>query len=133
MARIVLIIAAIIEIVFRGIPSLLASQGIADLFGLEYIEGALYYIHPFGALMIVFGIMFFIASKDPVKYKILIDMGILRYGLAFLSYFVTLAKIGSLGEFWWYHMILDLILVVLFFFSRPKPAPAVSEEQTETE
>jgi len=126
MAKIVLIIAAIVEFIFRGLPAFFGSQAIANLFGLEYIEGALVYIHPFGALMLVFGVMFFIASKDPVKYKFIIDMGILRYVLALVSYFITLAMLGYLGLFWWIHLVIDVVLLVLFIFARPKEVKAAA-------
>jgi len=122
MAKVILIIAAIVEFVFRGLPAFFGSKAIANLFGLEYIEEALVYTHPLGALMLVFGVMFFIASKDPVKYKFVINMGILRYALAFVSYIITLAMLGSLATFWWIHMIADLILLILFIVSRPKAA-----------
>ncbi len=122
MAKVILIIAAIVEFVFRGLPAFFGSKAISNLFGLEYIEEALVYIHPFGALMLVFGVMFFIASKDPVKYKFVINMGILRYALALVSYFITLAMLGSLATFWWIHMIADLVLLILFIVSRPKAA-----------
>jgi len=126
MAKIILIIAAIVEFIFRGLPAFFGSQAIANLFGLEYIEGALVYVHPFGALMLVFGVMFFIASKDPVKYKFIVDMGILRYALALVSYFITLAMLGSLTLFWWIHLVIDLVLLVLFILARPKEAKAAT-------
>ena len=122
MAKVVLIIAAIIEFIFRGLPAFFGSQATAGLFGLEYIEGALVYVHPFGALMLVFGVMFFIASKDPLKYKFIVDMGILRYALGVVSYFITLAILGSLAIFWWIHLIIDIVLLVLFILARPKEA-----------
>lgn len=124
MAKIILIIAAFVEFVFRGLPALFGSQSIAELFGLEYIEGALYYVHPFGALMLVFGVMFFMASKDPVKFKFVIDMGILRYALAIVSYVITLLMLGSMSLFWWIHLIIDAVLLILFIISRPKAEKA---------
>jgi hypothetical protein len=127
MAKIVLIIAAIIECVFRGLPAFFGSEAIANLFGLEYIPGALVYVHPFGALMLVFGLMFFMASKDPLKYKFVVDMGILRYALAIVSYFVTLLMLGSLHMFWWIHLIIDVVLLSLFIYSRPKEVKTASE------
>ena len=120
MAKIILIIAAFVEFVFRGLPALFGSQSIAELFVLEYIEGALYYVHPFGALMLVFGVMFFMASKDPVKFKFVIDMGILRYALAIVSYVITLLMLGSMSLFWWIHLVIDAVLLILFIISRPK-------------
>ena len=126
MAKVILIIAAIIEFVFRGLPAFFGSQAIANLFGVEYIEGALVYVHPFGACMLVLGVMFFIASKDPVKYKILVDLGILRYALGFVSHLITLAMLGSLPMLFWIHMVIDLVLLILFFLSRPKEAKAAT-------
>ena len=126
MAKIILIIAAIIEFVFRGLPAFFGSQAIANLFGVEYIEGALVYVHPFGACMLVLGVMFFIASKDPVKYKILVDLGILRYALGFVSHLITLAMLGSLPMFFWIHLVIDLVFLILFFLSRPKEAKAAT-------
>jgi hypothetical protein len=126
MAKIVLIIAAIVEFILRGLPAFFGSQAVANLFGLEYIEGALVYIHPYGALMLVFGIMFFIASKDPVKYKYIIDMGILRYAMGLASYVVTFAMLGSLALFWWIHLLIDVVLLILFILERPKVAKAAA-------
>ncbi len=124
MARVVLLIAAIVEFVLRGLPGFFGSEAIANLFGLEYIEAALVYVHPLGALLLVFGVMFFMASKDPVKYKFVIDMGILRYALTIVSYFITMAMVGPLVLFWWIHLIVDVIFLVLFIVARPRTAPA---------
>ena len=124
MARIVLIVAAIVEFILRGLPAFFGSEWIANLFGLEYIEEALVYVHPFGAAMMVFGVMFFVASKDPVKNRLVVDMGILRYALAIASYFVTLAMIGSLATFWWVHLGIDVVLLILFVVARPKAQTA---------
>jgi hypothetical protein len=132
MARVVLLIAAFVEFILRGLPGFFGSEWIANLFGLEYIEEALVYVHPLGALMLVFGVMFFVASKDPVKYKFVIDMGILRYAATALSHIVTLVMVGSLVLFWWVHLVIDVILLVLFIAVRQKAAqpevPAVAVE-----
>jgi hypothetical protein len=124
LAKTVLIIAAIIEFVFRGLPAFFASAPVAKLFGLEYIPGALVYTHPFGALMLVFGVMFFVASKDPAKHKLIFDVGILRYALGLGSYVVTLVTLGSIATFWWIHLVVDVVLLILFVAARPKAAVA---------
>lgn len=124
MAKIVLIIAAVVEFVFRGLPAFFASAPVAKLFGLEYIPGALVYTHPFGALMLVFGVMFFVASKDPAKHKLIFDVGILRYALGLGSYVVTLVTLGSIATFWWIHLVVDVVLLILFVAARPKAAVA---------
>ena len=126
MARIVLLVAAIIEFVFRGLPALFGSEWIAKLFGLEYIPGCLVYVHPFGGLMLTFGVMFFIASKDPVKHRLLVDIGILRFALGGLGHLVSIVGPAPYATFWLVHFIVDLVLLVLLLISRPKAAPAAA-------
>jgi hypothetical protein len=122
LGKVILIIAAVIEFVFRGLPAFFACAPVARLLGLEYIPGALVYIHPFGALMLVFGVMFFVASKDLAKYKLIFDVGILRYALGLGAYVVTLVRPGSMATFWWIHLVIDVVLLILFVVSRPKAA-----------
>ncbi len=128
MARVVLLIAAVVDFVLRGLPAFFGSEPIANLFGLEYIEEALVYIHPMGALLLTFGVMFFMASKNPEKYKFVIDIGILRYALGVLSYIPTvlIVGVGALVLFWWVHLIIDVILLVLFIAVRQKAAQPVA-------
>ena len=47
-------------------------------------------------------------------------MGILRYALAIASYLITLSMLGALGLFWWIHMVIDIVLLILFILARPK-------------
>jgi len=120
MARIILIIAAIIEFVFRGLPAFFACEAIANLFGLEYIEGALPYVHAFGAVMICLGVLLFIGSRNPEKNRFIVDIGILRFSLGVIAQLMTFVMMGSLHIFWWIHMAIDIALVVLLLISRPK-------------
>lgn len=124
MAKIVLIIAAIVDFIFRGLPAFFGCEAIANMFGLPYIEGVLPYAHPLGAALLVFGVMFFVASRDPVKYKFIMHIGILRYALAIVAHLITLTMMGSLASFWWIQMVVNLILLILFVVSRPKAATA---------
>jgi len=128
MARVVLLIAAVVDFFLRGLPGFFGSEPLANLFGLEYIEGALVYIHPYGALLLTVGVMFFMASKNPEKYKFVIDIGILRYALGVLSYIPTvlILGVGALVLFWWVHLIIDVILLVLFIAVRQKAAQPVA-------
>ena len=81
--------------------------------------------------MLVFGVMFFIASRDLVKYRFVINIGILRYALAFISYIITLMMLGSLVTFWWIHWAIDLILLILFIIYKPKAVDVKETVQTE--
>jgi len=125
-ARIVLLIAAIVEFVFRGLPALLGSEWIAKLFGLEYIPGCLVYVHPFGALMLTFGVMFFVASKDPVKHRLLMDIGILRFALGALAHIISIVGPAPYATFWLMHLVIDVVLLILFIISRPKTVSAAA-------
>ena len=118
MARVVLIIAAIIEFVFRGLPAFFGSKPVAELFNLEYVEGAVPYVHAFGAVMLCFGVMFFIGARNPKKSRLVVDMGILRFALGVAAQLLTFVMMGSLHIFWWIHMVVDIVLVVLLLISR---------------
>ncbi|TET80775.1 hypothetical protein E3J38_05000 [candidate division TA06 bacterium] len=118
MARVVLIIAAIIEFVFPGLPAFFGSEPVAELFNLEYIEGAVPYVHAFGAVKLCFGVMFFIGARNPKKSRLVVDMGILRFALGVAAQLLTFVMMGSLHIFWWIHMVVDIVLVVLLLISR---------------
>ena len=122
MARIILILAGILELVFRGIPAFFASEKIAGWFGLEYIEAALIYVHPYGALLIAFGLLLMIVSKDPLKYRIVVDIAILRFLLGPIALLYTHFTVGLFTTFWWVHLALDLVFFILLIMARPKAA-----------
>ncbi len=118
MARFTLILAAVIEIVFRGIPALFGSPRIAHIFGLEYLPGFITYVHAFGAVMICLGVLFYFASKDPEKYVLVINIAMMRFALGIAAQLGSYFQLGSLHVFWWTHMAVDVVLVVLFIFAR---------------
>lgn len=124
MIRIVLICAGILELVFRGLPAFFASEKIAGWFGLEYIEGAIIYIHPYGALLIAFGLLLLLVSKDAAKYRIVVDIAILRFLLGPIALLYTKFTVGLFTTFWWVHLILDVVFLVLLIMARPKTAAA---------
>ena len=115
-----LIVAAVIEIVFRGIPALIGTPEMAGVFGLEFLPGFIPYVHAFGAVMVTFGIMFLIAAKIPERNVLIINMAILRFFLGILAQFWTYIQMGELHLFWWIHMIIDAILVLLLLAARTK-------------
>ena len=118
MARVVFLIAALIEFVFRGLPAFFGSEPVADLFNLEYIEGAVPYVHAFGAVMLCFGVILFIGARNPKKSRFVVDMAILRFALGVAAQLLTFVMMGSLHIFWWIHMVVDIVLVVLLLISR---------------
>jgi hypothetical protein len=119
MATIILIIAAILELI-RGLTCFFSSETLANILGLEYLPETLVFAYPLGAALLAFAVMFFIASKDPVKNKIIVDMGALLYGLATISFILALIRLGSFPLFWWIMAVITLIMFILFVVSRPK-------------
>jgi hypothetical protein len=122
MARAVLIVSAIVEIVFRGIPAMIGTPEIAAMFNLEYLTGFIPYVHAFGAVMVTFGIMFLIASKVPERNTLVINMAILRFALGIVAQLWTFVQMGGLHMFWWIHMIVDAVLVLLLLIARAQMA-----------
>ncbi len=126
-ARSVLVLAAIIEVVFRGIPALFGSPAVARIFNLEFLPGFIPYVHAFGAVMICLGVLFFIASKEPEKHVLVINIAIMRFSLGILAQLGSYLQLGSLHVFWWIHMAVDVVLVVLLVLARSN-ARALAEE-----
>ena len=120
MARASLIIAGIVEIVFRGIPALVGTPAVAVMLGLDYDIGFIPYVHAFGAVMLTFGIMFLIAAKVPERNILVINMAILRFFFGILAQFWTFIQMDGLSVFWWIHMVVDAVLVLLLLAARTK-------------
>ena len=120
MARIVLFVAAVVEFLFRGLPALFANEAVAEFFRLEYIEGAVPYVHAFGAVMVCLGVLLFIGSRNPGKNRLIVDIGILRFALGIVAQSGTWVMMGSLPLFWKIHMGIDLLLVILLLVIRPQ-------------
>lgn len=128
-ARLVLLIAAVVEVIPRGIPALFGSPAVAGLFNLEYLPGFIPYVHAFGAVMICLGLLFYFASKEPEKYLLVINIAILRFTLGIVAQLGSYLQLGSLHIFWWIHMAVDVVLVVLFVLARSSVLAAARRAQ----
>jgi hypothetical protein len=121
-ARTMLIVAAVVEVVFRGIPALFGSPAVARLFNLEYPLQNINYVHAFGAVMICLGLLFFFAARAPQLSLLVLNIAILRFALGIGaqlgSYFQLRAGGQVMNVFWWVHMAVDVILVVLLVLAR---------------
>lgn len=117
-ARLVLVIAAVVEVIPRGIPALFGSPAVARIFNLEYLPGFIPYVHAFGAVMVCLGLLFYFASKEPEKHLLVINIAILRFALGIVAQVGSYLQLGSLHIFWWVHMAVDVVLVVLLVMAR---------------
>jgi hypothetical protein len=68
--------------------------------------------------MICLGLLFFFASKAPEKHVLIINIAILRFTLGIVAQLGSYLQLGSLHVFWWSHMALDVVLVVLLVLAR---------------
>ena len=118
MAKRVLMLAAFIEIVPRGIPALFGSPAVARLFTLEYLPGFIPYVHAFGAVMICMGLLFYFAAREPEKHLLIINIAILRFALGIAAQVGSFFQLGSLHVFWWIHIAADVVMVLLLILSR---------------
>ena len=118
MARFTLLLAAVVEVVFRGIPALFGSPRIAHFFGVEYLPGFIPYVHAFGAVMICLGVLFYFASKEPEKHMLIVNIALMRFALGIAAQLGSYFQLGSLDVFWWVHVAIDVVLVALFILAR---------------
>ncbi len=127
-ARVMLIVAAVVEVVFRGVPALFGSPAVARLLDLEYPLQDINYVHAFGAVMVCLGIYFFVASKAPEKHLLAVNIAILRFALGIAaqlgSYFQLEAGGITMNGFWWIQMAVDVALVVLLVPARLSLGPS---------
>jgi hypothetical protein len=119
MPSFILILAAILELI-RGLLCFFSSASLAKILGLEYVPATLVFAYPLGAALLAFAVWFFIASKNPAKYKIIINMGALLYGLATISFILAFVRLGSFPLFWWIMTAITLVMFVLFVVARPQ-------------
>ncbi|MFH1501825.1 MAG: hypothetical protein ABIG03_02130 [Candidatus Eisenbacteria bacterium] len=117
-ARPVLLIAAVVEVVLRGLPALFGSPPVARLFGLEYLTGFIPYVHAFGAVMICLGLLFYFAAREPERYLLVVNIAILRFALGIAAQLGSFFQLGGLHVFWWIHIAIDAVLVVLLLAAR---------------
>lgn len=117
-ARFVLVLAAIVEIVPRGIPALFGTPAVARFFNLTYPEDYIPYVHAFGAVMICLGVLFYLAARAPEKHMLVLNIAILRFVLGIGAQLGSYFQMGSLPMFWWVHMIVDVALVILLVVAR---------------
>lgn len=128
MAKRVLLLAAFIEIVPRGIPALFGSPAVAELFRLEYPREYIPYVHAFGAVMICLGILFYFAAREPERHLLIINIAILRFALGIAAQLGSYFQLGSLHVFWWVHMVVDVVVVLLLVLSRARVVRAAPVE-----
>ena len=121
-ARVMLLVAAVVEIVFRGIPALFGSPAVARLLNLEYPLQDINYVHAFGAVMICLGLLFYFAAREPEKHLLVLNIAILRFAMGIAAQLASYLQLKAGGlvmnPFWWIHMAVDIVLVILLVAAR---------------
>ena len=119
----VLIIAGLISLIYWGVMLVFTTPALTGAFGAPFPAEPIY-VRIIGMYSVVFGLLYFMASRDPVKHRIVVDIGIIRYVLFLIFYLVTLfiTKETTGGFAWWIALILTVIFLVLFIAFRPKTA-----------
>jgi hypothetical protein len=69
-------------------------------------------VHAFGAVMIVLGVLFLVASKVPERNLLIVNIAILRFALGIVAQVWTYIQMHGLGLFWWINMVVDAILLL---------------------
>jgi len=120
----VLIIAGLISLIYWGILLVFATPGMTVLYGAPFPAEPIY-VRVIGMLCVVLGLLFLMASRDPVKNRLVVDIGIINYALflifGIVSKFIAREEVGFFGFFWW-HILVLWIFLILFIRYRPKAA-----------
>jgi len=120
----VLIIAGLITLIYWGVMLVFVTPGMAALYGVPYPQEPIY-VRVIGMLCVLLGLLFLLASRDPVKNRLVVDIGIINYALflifGIMSKFIAREEVGFFGFFWWNILVLWIFLI-LFIRNRPKAA-----------
>jgi len=118
----VLIIAGLIFLIYWGILLVFVSPGMTAIYGAPYPTEPIY-VRTLGMVCVVLGLLFLLASRDPVKHRIVVDIGIINYALflifAIVTMFITKEAVGFA---WGINLVLYVIFLILFIRHRPKTA-----------
>jgi len=118
----VLIIAGLVSLIYWGILLVFVSPGMTAIYGAPYPTEPIY-VRTIGMLCVVLGLLFLLASCDPVKNRLVVNVGIINYALflifAIVTMFITKEAVGFV---WWINLVLYVIFLILFIAFRPKTA-----------
>lgn len=117
-----LIIAGLIFLIYWGVLLVFVTPGMTALYGAPYPTEPIY-VRTIGMICVVFGLLFLLASRDPVKNILVVNIGIINYVLmlifAIVTMFITKEAVGFV---WWINLVLYVIFLIMFIAFRPKAA-----------
>ena len=120
----VLIIAGLISLIYWGILLVFIYPSMPSIYGAPYPTEPIY-VRTIGMLFVVLGLFFLLASRDPVKNLLVVNVGIINYVLmvifAIVTMFITQEAVGFA---WLIILFLSVIFLILFILFRPKAAKA---------
>ena len=120
----VLVIAGLISLIYWGILLVFIYPGMPSIYGAPYPTEPIY-VRTIGMLFMVLGLFFLLASRDPVKNLLVVNVGIINYVLmvifAIVTMFITQEAVGFA---WLIILFLSVIFLILFILFRPKAAKA---------
>jgi len=120
--RLTLIVAGLISLIYWGVLLVFVTPGMTGAYGAPYPAEPIY-VRTIGMVCVVLGLLFLLASRDPVKNRIAVDIGIINWALmlifAFVSMFITKEAVGFV---WGINLVLYVVFLILFIAFRPKTA-----------
>lgn len=118
-----LIIIGIIQILLMGLPPLLASQAMADLFDVEHAVNFEQWVRWCGMANIMWGLLVIGISADPVRNKIVVMFSIIFYLFCFVLTLLMMFWFGELDPArwaWWIPVVFPVIFFILLIVYYPK-------------
>jgi len=121
--NIILIIFGLIFLIYWGLMLVFVHPSMTVLYGAEYPAEPVY-VRTIGMMAVVFGLLLFFASRDPVKNILVINITII-YNILFIIFYLVgmLTKLMEMtGFIWWFNLIISIIFLILLLIFRPKKA-----------
>ena len=116
--RAVLLFAAFVNIFFWGAQGLMASQRVADLWGITLPENPVY-VRIIGAFALAMGVLYYYAARDPERHRLIVKVAILKNAILTVILFIAMMGMGiatylSLSAFILGFWGLNLVLCAFF-------------------
>lgn len=123
LSKAVMIIIGICQVLFWGLPPLLASQFTADVFGVRYAGEFSYWARYTGMLNLTWGLLLLFAGFKPLRNKLVVNFSIFLYAFTFVLTTLMLFWLGELdlGKWaWWLPVVSSAAFVILLVVFYPK-------------
>jgi hypothetical protein len=125
MRKLVIVICGLLLILLWGLPTLFASEWMANFFGLQYAGIFVCWVRFLGMVSIIWGIMLIAAAVGENRLVITFSILLNIFGIVLMLLMMFWLNELDAGKWiWWVSMVVSLVIIVLLIVFYPRKAVA---------